>query len=428
MGLFMSMSWPKTLLVKKQYRHVFVSSIIPTKMNITYDNSDGDSMFDITNNKTSALMDNVMLELSKDSPNMDTIKHTLNKLDQLVNPLDIGYRKWSNQLNLVKGIYAVLLKENPEQYFSKCEHPMKNIYVVKYRLSMLNKITNYTEYMSELNNITSIVNSIASRGDKLFYMAECLHLQKPTSTNNDTYKLFLYEATKHDHPEALYKMGIIMYREEDDIEKALLFLHRAHLLGKEKAGKLLDLIQNKLNSHVNNILHKLIFDAEMGNNQSQYELGKLYLKGEVSHRDKQKSIYWLKKAALNGNIHAQLDLGKIFCYLGMRDKKYYKKAFFWFGKASVHHTVPALDLVKGEAQYNVGLMLSKGLGVPQNIKQGIIWMHKSKDNGYTPAIKYLDEKHETSNKSDDELFQQLTENFVRELEDLNTADSSISDY
>jgi hypothetical protein len=383
-----------------------------------------DSMFEITENKTEVLMEHVMLQLSKDTPDMNTIKTLIQKLDTLVSPLDVGYKKWANQLNLVKGINAVMLKENPTEYFDKCEHPMKNIYTVKYRLSVLNKITDYEEYENELNDIMELVNTISSRGDRLFYMSECLHLRK---LSDNTYKLFLYEATKHEHPEALYKMGIIMYREEDDIERALLFLHKAHLLGKDKAGKLLDLIQNKLNSHVNNILHKLIFDAEMGNNQSQYELGKLYLKGDVSHRDKQKSVYWLKKAALNGNIFAQLDLGKIFCYLGMRNKKYYKKAFYWFGKASVHNSNN--NTVKGEAQYNVGLMLSKGLGVSQNSKQGLKWMHKSKENNYVPATKYLEEKHEASNKSDDDLFQQLTENFVKELEELNTADnSSISDY
>ncbi|MBQ2347641.1 MAG: sel1 repeat family protein, partial [Clostridia bacterium] len=62
-------------------------------------------------------------------------------------------------------------------------------------------------------------------------------------------------------------------------------------------------------------------------------LGNRYHNGEGVERDYRKAVYWLSKAAEQGNAGAQYELG--ICYfLGNGVVKDHKKAVYWLNKAA----------------------------------------------------------------------------------------------
>src|ERR1043165_8604559 len=52
--------------------------------------------------------------------------------------------------------------------------------------------------------------------------------------------------------------------------------------------------------------------AENGNIDAQYNLGYLYEKGEGTEKDLEKAFYWYQKAAENGNLNAKYNLGYLY--------------------------------------------------------------------------------------------------------------------
>jgi TPR repeat protein len=112
--------------------------------------------------------------------------------------------------------------------------------------------------------------------------------------------------------------------------------------------------------------------AEQGNDQAQFNLGIMYVKGEGVKQDKQKGMELFNKAANNGNPDAQYLLGVMYFY-GKVMKQDYKKAFELFNKAANNGNL--------EAQYLLGVMYYNGQGVQQDISLAKEYFKKSCDNG-----------------------------------------------
>jgi TPR repeat protein len=152
--------------------------------------------------------------------------------------------------------------------------------------------------------------------------------------------------------------------------------------------------------------------AENGNIEAQYNLGLLYLKGEGVEKDPQKGIRLLQKAASAGSSDAQNSLGLLYLN-GEGVKKDPQKGKRLLEQAAESGNVDAqnnLGMLYFEkdyslaaywfdraarqdfpyAQYNLAVMYLDGLGVKQNKESAIFWMQKAASQGYLIAIKTLD--------------------------------------
>jgi uncharacterized protein len=146
----------------------------------------------------------------------------------------------------------------------------------------------------------------------------------------------------------------------------------------------LDMAQNKLSYYFNKAVesHELGRELEAvdwlrkaangGHVIAQYNLGMMYLNGEVVKQDRYEAIVLLRMAAEKGYSDAQYNLGYIY-FKGLGARQDYLKAFKWFHKAAKHNV--------SYAQHALGEMYENGLGVKQNYKQALIWYKKAADQG-----------------------------------------------
>lgn len=126
--------------------------------------------------------------------------------------------------------------------------------------------------------------------------------------------------------------------------------------------------------------YNLIKEANAGNPQAQHELGLRYLLGQDMQTDTLKGAFWLKKAADQNYTPALYNYG-ILLFNGWGVKWDPYTAFDLFKKAAKEN-MP-------QAQLLLGLLYSDGLVTAKDIKEAYLWVKKSSDNGYSPAVEYL---------------------------------------
>jgi TPR repeat protein len=90
----------------------------------------------------------------------------------------------------------------------------------------------------------------------------------------------------------------------------------------------------------------------------------------------------LKKAAAAGSRGAQRHLGAMYATgdwtAGAKDSTL---AVYWYRLAA--------ERGHPDAQYNLGFMYILGEGVPPNVAEGLLWLHRSADLGSTNAMRLL---------------------------------------
>ena len=117
----------------------------------------------------------------------------------------------------------------------------------------------------------------------------------------------------------------------------------------------------------------LQIEAEQGSATAQYELGKIYFKGEEVSQDYITAFKWFLKAAKQGHADAQNEIG-IMYYEGEGVPTDYNKSFQWqYKSANQGHA---------QAQAEVAAMYGLGQGVPQqdNIRS-YMWYNLASANG-----------------------------------------------
>jgi hypothetical protein len=102
----------------------------------------------------------------------------------------------------------------------------------------------------------------------------------------------------------------------------------------------------------------------------------MYLEGLGVPQDYAQAISWYRKAAAQGDAHAQFNLGLMYDH-GRGVPQDYAQAASWFSKAA--------DQGDANAQFNLGLMYDHGRGVPQDYAQAISWYRKAADQGDADA-------------------------------------------
>lgn len=154
--------------------------------------------------------------------------------------------------------------------------------------------------------------------------------------------------------------------------------------------------------------------AQKGDADAQLELGFYYQEGEEgAPKDQQKAIYWYKKAAENGNVIAQFNMGEIYDS-GNGVKQDFAKAASWYLKAAkqgdalaqcavgncyFHNQGFALDYnqaaywfrksaMQGNAvgQRCLGICYDEGKGVSKDVKIAIEWYEKAAAQGDAVAM------------------------------------------
>ncbi|ONI45327.1 hypothetical protein AN641_00640 [Candidatus Epulonipiscioides gigas] len=135
-------------------------------------------------------------------------------------------------------------------------------------------------------------------------------------------------------------------------------------------------------------LEDLIYKANNGDIDAQFNLGMCYKKGIKIKIDAQKAVEWYTKAALQGHAQAQYNLG--ICYTNsdgiVKDLKWHygngaqqslKIAVEWYTKSAMQGYAPA--------QYSLGSCYDEGIGVNKNLAKAMEWYQKAAVQRYAPA-------------------------------------------
>lgn len=121
---------------------------------------------------------------------------------------------------------------------------------------------------------------------------------------------------------------------------------------------------------------KVLAQAEKGDSDSQYKLGKMYSEGIGVSIDNARAAKAFESAAMQGHAKAEYNLGLRY-YEGTGVKRNRATAYKWF-KAAAEQNDPA-------AQYYLGKMFATGSGVRQNYATSLEWLTKSVDGGFNQA-------------------------------------------
>jgi TPR repeat protein len=120
----------------------------------------------------------------------------------------------------------------------------------------------------------------------------------------------------------------------------------------------------------------LLSDANKGNVEAQWRLGKLYANGTGVAKDYSKALLWFQKAAAQGDSRAQNSLGVMYQY-GKGVPTDFAQALSWYTKSAAQNDAKAED--------NIGLLYYKGSGVKQDMAQAIQWFNKAADQNNPDA-------------------------------------------
>ena len=115
-----------------------------------------------------------------------------------------------------------------------------------------------------------------------------------------------------------------------------------------------------------------IYTKKLYDSSTQYFHALTYMK-----KDEAKAIEWFEKAAANGHIGAQVQLAAIYA-----KSSDHAKAAELLEKAADNVHVDVISNVKStDAQFVLGIMHKKGLGVKQDYAKAMKWYQKAAENG-----------------------------------------------
>jgi TPR repeat protein len=111
---------------------------------------------------------------------------------------------------------------------------------------------------------------------------------------------------------------------------------------------------------------ELMKRAESGDPGAEYQLSRIYARGNGALSDKKKAQGWLERAAQHGNNEAQYELGQ-----ALRDGagvvQDYERAAKWLHQAAMSGN--------SDAQYALGQMYRAGMGVPADNAKSYMWFN-----------------------------------------------------
>jgi TPR repeat protein len=134
-------------------------------------------------------------------------------------------------------------------------------------------------------------------------------------------------------------------------------------------------------TEISNTRADMVFDFQMklaqkGNAEAQLMVGEMYEAGRGVEKDTEQAMAWINKAAEQGNKAA----GYKLLYYDLD-----KNSLIQGNKAQLDELTNAASAGDGHAQYYIGLMHSRGVGMRQDSTQAVNWLSKASLQGITAA-------------------------------------------
>ena len=117
--------------------------------------------------------------------------------------------------------------------------------------------------------------------------------------------------------------------------------------------------------------------AVQGHIEAQFQLGTMYFYGQGVEQDLEEAFNWVHKAAVQGHIEAQFQLGTMYFY-GNGVERDLEKAVHWLRKAAGQGG-------HAEAQFVLGGRYFYGQGAEQDLKEAFRWYRKAAGQGHIEA-------------------------------------------
>ena len=130
-------------------------------------------------------------------------------------------------------------------------------------------------------------------------------------------------------------------------------------------------------------------EAQGGSAEAQFQLGKMYLNGEmvgVVRLDSKEAIKWYELAAEQGYVKAQSYLGMMY-YRGQGTQRNLDKAIKWIRRAADQEDVTTQALM--------GHFYKNGEGVPKDTAEAIKWYRLAVEGGYEAVRETLEQLERT---------------------------------
>ena len=125
--------------------------------------------------------------------------------------------------------------------------------------------------------------------------------------------------------------------------------------------------------------------AAAGDENAQYNVGLMYLKGQGVPENPEEAWRWFQRAAMQGQVDAQSFLGALYAD-GQGVHQDYTLAAYWLTRAA--------DAGHPAAQSFLGQLYFDGLGAARDYVQAYVWFSLAEANGYRESQAWR-EKAET---------------------------------
>lgn len=197
-----------------------------------------------------------------------------------------------------------------------------------------------------------------------------------TQPNAEKAMVWFSRAAKQAHPQAQYLLSLAHEHGvgvSKSLDKALDWATEAaeypYVVYTHQLGHL------QRNRYPQKAHENLMKAANINFAPSQYELGLMYLKGEIK-QDANQGFYWINQAAQHKFVPAYLELAKLY-QQGQGTVVDGEQAFQYLSKAAGEN-VP-------EAQFRLGLYLLNEQTNDHEPQQALNWLIQAAKNNYTPA-------------------------------------------
>ena len=117
--------------------------------------------------------------------------------------------------------------------------------------------------------------------------------------------------------------------------------------------------------------------AVQGHVKAQANLGLMYAYGHGVPKDSAEAVRWLEQASEAGDTGAQYNVGLLY-YEGRGTQRDYKRALRWYQRAARRGNTKAMN--------NIGIMHALGHGVPKNNILAWAWFALAADSGDSDAL------------------------------------------
>lgn len=119
-------------------------------------------------------------------------------------------------------------------------------------------------------------------------------------------------------------------------------------------------------------------DAERGNMEAQFKLGRIYERGIDVAQDYSQAAHWYAQSAKLGYAPSQFNLGLLYTTGKGLASSYEQARVWWQLAAEQNHS---------GAQFNLGLLFEKGLGVDKDFDEALKWYELATASGDMDAAK-----------------------------------------